>query len=174
MKAYYINPNTRTVEAIEYGATYDEQRTLITGGDGYLDASNLGGGNSLIVADQGLMDLAAADADVMETLPRAWLLVDQAQQPVSLIVGPALWVGSDAEGDDAPPSVPLEIARGNVRFLADAVHASGATIYAANKLMSLCGIIDSAEHLKKIQRDTAHTLNNLLMADRLGETVSAG
>lgn len=79
MNAYYINPNTRTVEAITYGGTYDEQRKLITGGDGYLDVSNLGGGNSLLVADEGLMRLAESDTDKPDAMPRAWLLMDLRQ-----------------------------------------------------------------------------------------------
>lgn len=85
-----------------------------------------------------------------------------------------MWVGYDDAGEDAPPAVRLETARASVRFLSDAVHASGATIYAATKLMSMCGMVESREQLEQIRRDTAHTLNNLLMADRLVETAPAG
>lgn len=166
MKAYFIDPKAQTVEAIEYDGSYEATRQLVTGGEGYVDVSNVGGGNSIIVHDEGLIRLAESDLSGLDTMPLGWLLM-QDEQPVSLLVGPALWVGYDADGMECDPSVPLELVRQHVRFLCRDVHEVGATIHAARRILSSCGVVENMDHLERIASGNQHTLTNLLFADAL-------
>lgn len=170
MKAYFIDPKAQPVEAIEYDGSYEAIRQLVTGGDGYVDVSDVGGGNSIIVHDEGLIRLAEADLQVLEKLPLAWLLM-QGEQPVSLLVGPALWVGYNAGGMECDPSIPLELVRQHVRFLCRDVHEVGATIHAARRILSSGGVVENMDHLERIASGNQHTLTNLLFADKLASEI---
>lgn len=173
MKAYYINPIEQTVTEIDYTGELAQASKLCGGRSGYIDVANLGGGNSLFVGDEGLMELVEADPNDLDRLPRAWLLVDADGVPNRFLVGPGIWVGYDSTGEEAPPPVSIETARQAVHFLRPAVHESGMTRVAAQEILSTCGYVESAADLKRIARKQAHALQNLMLADRMGELVEA-
>ena len=108
MQAYKIDPKAKTITPVEYSGDYKQIAELIGEGTKYFTTVNLGGGDTLFVDDEGLLTIPEEG--------RAFFTIKgysnpnlrahpkcRGQQP---LIGCAVLLGTDAEGDRHLPDSP--------------------------------------------------------------------
>lgn len=119
MRAYLIDPEARTVEAVDYDGDYRTIYKLIDA-ETFDVARVEANGDGLYVDDEGLY-----------REERHWFIYKGYLQP---LVGKALMLGVDGEGDSVPPKTAFEDVKRKVVF-GDVILINGSAVFVQHELV---------------------------------------